>query len=502
MLIFSMETVRLFLGRWGVFLGLCSWATSAGLANPAYNPPAGYYQGAEVLLGTDLHASLHQKIRAHTVISYGSGGTVPALRVLDAMPDDPTQVNLIYWGTGRAGSNYGGGTGQWNHEHLWPQSYGVGSGPGNSDLFELRPCDVSANSERGSKYFQEIIGGTVPTHAPLCRKTSPAWMPRPEEKGDIARAMFYMAVRYEGGDGTPDLKLSDTPNAAAYTFGRLSDLLAWHREDPVDEGERKRNHLIYTSYQFNRNPFVDDPDFAEMVFRGVPVVRVAAVRSLAVEGGAETNAAAVVVFRRGPLTNELTVTLSYGGTSGTNVLAAPPATVTIPAGESSVAVTLAAAVNAGIQGDRTLTVGPATNAAYAAVDGAVTLTVTDAAESGLPSWAAEYGLSGTNAAAGADPDGDGWSNAQEYAFGLKPNVAGGELVQVPAGGGKITYLQRSGVTYVVKSATDLGGGFDGTVDPVRSDPQPADVPAGYEQWEATMPAGSRGFLKVEATIAP
>jgi endonuclease I len=470
--------------------------------DPAYDPPAGYYDGTAELLGSSLQGVLNGKIKGHRVIAYGSSGTVPALRVLDAMPDDSSQVNLIYWGTGRAGSNYGGGTGQWNHEHLWPQSYGVSSGAGNSDLFELRPCDVSANSERGSKYFQEIPNGTVPTHAPLCRKTSVAWMPRPEEKGDIARAMFYMAVRYEGGEATPDLKLSDTPNAATYTFGRLSDLLAWHREDPVDEAERKRNHLIYTSYQFNRNPFVDDPDYAELVFRGVPVVRVAAVRAQAVEGGTGTNAAAMLVSRRGPLSNALTVTLSYGGASGTNVLAAAPMTVTIPAGTNAVEVVLAAASNAGSQGNRTLTVGAATNVAYAPVDGAVTLTVTDAPESGLSSWAVGYGLSGTQAEAGADPDGDGWSNAQEYAFGLVPNVAGGELVKVPMEGGKITYLQRSGVTYVVRSAMELGAGFDGTVEPVKSSPQPGNVPGGYEQYEATMPAGNRGFLKVEATIAP
>ena len=118
----------------------------------------------------------------------------------------------------------------------------------------------------------------------------------------------------------------------------------------------------------------------------------------------------------------------------------------------------------------------------------------------LESWAAGYGLSGAQTGAGADPDGDGWSNAQEYAFGRVPNLAEGELVQVPAGGGKITYLQRSGVTYVVRSAMQLGAGFDGTVSPVRSEPQPENVSAGYEQFEAAMPGGDRGFLKVEATL--
>ena len=182
-----MESVRTISRRWGVLLALFAWTGAGWAGDPAYDPPAGYYQGAEALLGTNLHTVLHQKIRGHTVKSYGSGGTVPALRVLDAMPDDSSQVQLIYWGTGVAGTGY---SGLWNHEHLWPQSYGVSSGPGNSDLFELRPCNPSANSERGNKYFQEIVGGTVPTHAPLCRKTSVAWMPRPEEKGDIRGPCF------------------------------------------------------------------------------------------------------------------------------------------------------------------------------------------------------------------------------------------------------------------------------------------------------------------------
>jgi len=131
-----------------------------------------------------------------------------------------------------------------------------------------------------------------------------------------------------------------------------------------------------------------------------------------------------------------------------------------------------------------------------------TFTVTVAAQTAFQSWAAGFGLSGTNAAAAADPDRDGWSNAQEYAYGLVPNVAGGEVVKTASGGAKITYLQRSGVTYLVRSGTNLTAGFGGTVTPVKSSPQPAGLPSGYEQFEASMPAGSRGFLKVEATIPP
>ena len=138
-------------------------------------------------------------------------------------------------------------------------------------------------------------------------------------------------------------------------------------------------------------------------------------------------------------------------------------------------------------------------------DGVVTDTETflvtvASAETPYQSWAAGYGLSGANAGAEADPDKDGWSNAQEFAFGLVPNVAGGQLVQVPAGELKMTYRQRGGVTYVVRSATSLETGFDGTVTPTRSSSQPSELPSGYEQLEAIMPSGGRGFLKVEATV--
>jgi len=135
-----------------------------------------------------------------------------------------------------------------------------------------------------------------------------------------------------------------------------------------------------------------------------------------------------------------------------------------------------------------------------ATDTEAFLVTVASAQTPYQSWAVGYGLSGANAATGADPDGDGWSNAQEYAFGLVPNVAGGQLVQVPAGELKMTYRQRGGVRYVVRSATNLETGFSGTVTPTRSSSQPSGLPSGYEQWEAIMPSGGRGFLKVEATV--
>lgn len=128
--------------------------------------------------------------------------------------------------------------------------------------------------------------------------------------------------------------------------------------------------------------------------------------------------------------------------------------------------------------------------------------VVSAALTPLQSWALSYGLTAEEAFPEADLDGDGWTLAEEYAFGLTPDVPGGELVKLSPEGDKIHYLQRFGLNYTVWSATDLGAGFEGTVDPVRSEVQPENLPLNYEQWEAPMPSGSRGFLKVEAILPP
>ncbi len=101
-------------------------------------------------------------------------------------------------------------------------------------------------------------------------------------KGNVARAVLYMDVRYEGGNnpdtGTaePDLRLTDNAsliaptggNASVAYMGLLSVLLQWNQEDPVDDAERLRNDAVQ-SYQGNRNPFVDQPEWAACVYQGV-----------------------------------------------------------------------------------------------------------------------------------------------------------------------------------------------------------------------------------------
>jgi hypothetical protein len=150
-----------------------------------------------------------------------------------------------------------------------------------------------------------------------------------------------------------------------------------------------------------------------------------------------------------------------------------------------------------------VTFTPTDTANYNTVTTTVSVTV-NPAQTPIESWADGFGLSGSGASSSADPDGDGWSNAQEYAFGLNPTNRGGSLASLTQSTNqvKLTFLQKDtgGITYAVKAATSLVGGFTNSITPQLS----ADtngVPAGYKRYEATLPTSTgRGFLKVEATI--
>jgi hypothetical protein len=124
------------------------------------------------------------------------------------------------------------------------------------------------------------------------------------------------------------------------------------------------------------------------------------------------------------------------------------------------------------------------------------------AQTPFESWVAGYpSLSGANALGTADPDGDGMDNNTEFAFGTSPvSGASRAVTQVSVAGGiKITWLQRIGVTYTVKSTDNLGFAFSGTVSSSPVSPQPGGL-GDYQQYEATLTGGDRGFLKVEAIV--
>lgn len=126
---------------------------------------------------------------------------------------------------------------------------------------------MSINSSRGNKDFD--LGGTALAESPENRTDSDSFEPRNAVKGDVARMMFYMDVRYEGGDetGTPDLILRNfaPTGSSAPEMGKLCVLLQWHIQDPVDSFESRRNNRIY-EWQQNRNPFIDNPQWAQSIY--------------------------------------------------------------------------------------------------------------------------------------------------------------------------------------------------------------------------------------------
>ncbi len=99
-----------------------------------------------------------------------------------------------------------------------------------------------------------------------CYTDSNSFEPRNAVKGDVARMLFYMAVRYEGGDGWNDLEMSSTVGSSSSMIGDLEVLLAWNDQDPVDAFEMRRNDRIHAAWQGNRNPFVDHPEWADAIW--------------------------------------------------------------------------------------------------------------------------------------------------------------------------------------------------------------------------------------------
>lgn len=238
--------------------------------------PQGYYSSANGLTGEDLKTALHNIIKDHTEFPYTSSATDvwDILKETDKDTTNSENVMLLYSGwTLNAALEYDNGNG-WSREHVWAKSHGdFGTTKGaGTDAHHLRPADVSVNSARNNKDFDNggdyYIDGNGAT---LCRSDADSWEARDEVKGDVARMLFYMAVRYEGENGEPDLELVDAVNTVDLNeegkgyHGKLSTLLEWHKNDPVDSFEIRRNNVIY-SFQHNRNPFIDHPEFVELIW--------------------------------------------------------------------------------------------------------------------------------------------------------------------------------------------------------------------------------------------
>lgn len=264
-----------------------------------------YYAGVDTSSGPALKAWLHNRIKDHNSVPY-SGATPNTWTVLEAADQDPSdssKVLDVY--KNESYTKVGGGNTNYNREHTWPNSLGF---PNNSvnghvnapytDCHMLYISHIGYNSDRSNSKYNNCAGCTErPTTVNhgfggpgqsnwFNGDNFEVWGHR---KGDMARAVMYMAVRYKGGTNAvttlpePNLELTDNasqivgvnaqPTSGTAYMGLKSVLLAWHQADPPDAGERLRNDVVF-SYQNNRNPFIDHPEWADCVFNNTncPVV--------------------------------------------------------------------------------------------------------------------------------------------------------------------------------------------------------------------------------------
>jgi endonuclease I len=242
---------------------------------------ADYYDSVTGLTGTALKNGLHTILNSTHTSTYSYGDLEDQLKITDADPNNSNNVIEIYTGWSVPKSSYGGGVTDWNKEHTWSKSHGNfgESIPAGTDLHHMRPCDATVNSFKGNRDFDYgTTAYTDPsppsgyTGATGCKSYgSYTFEPRDADKGDVARMLFYMAVRYDGVDTSYDLELVDYVNSASTNnrpyYGKLTTLLAWHIADPPDAWEALRNNRIQ-NLQGNRNPFIDHPEFVARIWGG------------------------------------------------------------------------------------------------------------------------------------------------------------------------------------------------------------------------------------------
>jgi hypothetical protein len=246
--------------------------------NPTYGivantMPTGYYDSLEGLSGLALKQAVQDIIANPAVVrAHNYGDIIEILKTADQNPLNSNQVWQMYVEYPRSKLDFqdtGINTGKWNREHIYPQSRGgytdgtesIADGinvwlptnaddlqAGHADAHHLRAEDGAENSIRSNNDYG-LTGYNGPSG------TMGSW------KGDVARSVFYMAVRYNAlsvVDG-------DIPDTTVGQLGDLASLLTWNTLDPSDDFEMNRNNYIYT-WQVNRNPFIDYPDLINYIW--------------------------------------------------------------------------------------------------------------------------------------------------------------------------------------------------------------------------------------------
>lgn len=190
-------------------------------------------------------------------------------------------------------------------EHIWPKSHGFDEGTAagaRGDPMHLWPADAKTNGIHNNYFYAFVdktktysdagdsfsfLKGNLLGVSKTLGGTIKVFEPQDSDKGDIARACFYMVARYNNlanndsdiSAANPNLALSfeltaseasgTSTSTQAFSLGLAQDLLEWNRLDPVDDFEIQRNDILFKNYTKNRNPFIDFPQWADMIWGGV-----------------------------------------------------------------------------------------------------------------------------------------------------------------------------------------------------------------------------------------
>ncbi|WP_336126974.1 endonuclease [Mesoflavibacter sp. CH_XMU1422-2] len=232
--------------------------------------PTGYYDSLDGLSGAALEQALQDIIADPTVVRAQTyTDVIDILKEADQNPENSNQIWMVYTEQGRAKLDFqtnASNVGKWNREHTFPRSLAgynnIGADDtsngidvywttsadslrhGNSDAHALRAVDGQENSSRGNQHYGQYTGpsGNLGSF-----------------KGDVARSVLYMQIRYNG------LSVVNGYPSTTGQMGDLATILDWHRNDPPDDFEMNRNNVVY-NWQFNRNPFIDQPDLVEYIW--------------------------------------------------------------------------------------------------------------------------------------------------------------------------------------------------------------------------------------------
>ena len=193
--------------------------------------------------------------------------------IFDESDADPNKAgNILWFYTGTSVSFNGSFSSGTNREHVWPKNAGSAfpeTTDAGSDAHHLRPTNANLNSTRGNNSFGEVaeIPGNIvkengsTNYKNLCYQSNSVFYPGVGYRGATARILMYVQTRW-GNAYNLTFVLGKGNNK---TIGDIEDLMKWHIEEPPTEAEKVRNEVVY-GIQGNRNPFIDHPEYAEMIY--------------------------------------------------------------------------------------------------------------------------------------------------------------------------------------------------------------------------------------------